>query len=82
MTFQTLTLILFLLGFVPHHVSRRILRSRRKGRRYVVRYQVYAIFWRLTVDCPRGGRATWRLSVPLIRRLADAVWAAVRKLLD
>ena len=82
MSLDSISLVLFALGFVPWHVSRRVVRSRRQGQRYLVRYQVIAVFWRLTVDCPAHGRHSWRLTVPLVRRLADAVWAATRSLID
>lgn len=82
MSIENISLILFALGFVPWHVSRRVVRSRRKGQRYLVRYQVSAMFWRLTVDHPAHERCNWRLTVPLVRRLADAVWAATRSLID
>ncbi len=82
MSLESVSLVLFTLGFVPWHASRRIVRSRRKGQRYLVRYQVNAIFWRLTVDHPAHGSCAWRLTVPLVRRLADAVWAATRSLID
>lgn len=77
----TLTLTLLVLGLAPHHISRQVVRSRRVGARRFVRYQVQALFWRLTIDCPPRGRRRWRLTVPAIRRLADAVWAALRSLI-
>ncbi len=90
MNFDALTLILLVLGFIPHHLSRTVIpsqrssqrsgRSRRSGR--LVRYQIHALFWRLTIDCPAHGRRRWRFTLPVIRRLADAVWAALRSLLD
>ena len=81
MNLDTLTLTLLVLGFTPHHISRRVVHSRRIGERRFVRYQVQALFWRLTIVCPPRGRRRWRLSVPAIRRMADAVWAALRSLL-
>jgi hypothetical protein len=70
-------------GFIPWWVSRRMTETRVRGRhRTDVEWRVQAIFWRLTVRRPGRGRRSWQLSVPLIRRLADAVWAAVRKLVQ
>lgn len=74
MNLETMTLILLALGCLPYRLSRyQCGRTRR--------WQVEALFWRL--HCERQGRngRTWRLTVPAIRRLADAVWAALRQLL-
>lgn len=82
MTPETMTLILLIAGLIPWHISRRTT-GRRPNQR--TRWQVYAIFWRLTLERPQRrnrGRTTWRLTIPLIRRLADAVWTAVRQLVD
>ncbi len=80
MTLETLTLILLITGLIPWHISRRTVGRRPHLR---TRWQVYAIFWRLIVERPQGRgrqRANWRLTVPLIQCLADAVWTALRKL--
>lgn len=70
-------------GFIPWWVSRRVTEIRVRGRRRTnVEWRVQALFWRLTVQRARPGRHSWQVSVPLIRRLADAVWAAVRKLVQ
>lgn len=82
MTLETLTLILLVLGLTPHCISRSILRSRRPGRRYLVRYQVHALFWQLTIDRPRRGRSAWRFTVPAIQRLSASIWEALRKLVQ
>lgn len=82
MTLETLTLILLVAGLIPWHISRRTVG---RGPRLRTHWQVYALFWRLTVDRPRRrGRqpTTWRLTVPLIRRLSDAVWAALHRLME
>jgi hypothetical protein len=65
MTLETLTLILLVAGLIPWHISRRTV-----GRRpnLATRWQVYALFWRLTI--------------PLIQRLSDAIWAALRRLVE
>lgn len=81
MNIQTLTITLLVLGFTPHHISRRVVRSCRLGERRYIRFQIHAIFWRLTIDCPARGPRRWRLTIPAIRRLADAVWAALRNLI-
>lgn len=82
MTLETLTLILLVAGLIPWHISRRTV-----GRRpnLATRWQVYALFWRLTVERPQGrSRRTvaWRLTIPLLPRLSDAIWAALRQLVQ
>lgn len=74
MNVETMTLILLALGCLPYRLSRY-----QRGR--TRRWQVDALFWRLQVE--RRGRSLrlWRLTAPAIRRLADAVWAALRQLL-
>jgi len=73
---------LIVAGFIPWWVSRGVTETRVRGqRRTNVEWRFQAIFWRLTVCRPGRGRLSWRLSVPLIRRPADAIWAAVRKLM-
>jgi hypothetical protein len=61
-------------GFVPYHVERQCLAC---GSR---KLEVRALFWSLRVHWRRSGRHDWKLSVPLIERLRDAVWAAVTRL--
>lgn len=61
-------------GFVPYRIERRCLAG---GSR---RLEVRALFWSLRVHWRRSGRLDWKLSVPLIERLRDAVWAAVTRL--
>lgn len=80
MTLETLTLILLVAGLIPWHISRRPI-----GRRpnLAMRWEVYALFWRLTIERPARRsrrRAAWRLTIPLIQRLSDAIWAALRRL--
>ena len=67
-------------GCLPYLVRRQVVVVRR-GRRpaTVVRWQVRAIFWRLTLERPVRGRATWVVTVPLIEHLRKAVWAALRQ---
>lgn len=82
MILETLTLILLVAGLIPWHISRRTV-----GRRpnLATRWQVYALFWRLTVERPqrRSRRPlTWRLTIPLIPRLSDAIWDALRRLVE
>jgi hypothetical protein len=82
MTLETLTLILLIAGLIPWHISRRTV-----GRRpnLATRWQVYALFWRLTVERSQRRsrrRVSWRLTVPLIQRLSDAIWAALRRLVE
>lgn len=79
MNLDPLTLFLLLaLGFIPWRVSRRTLGRRP---RLHTRWQFDALFWRLTVTRTRGRRqADLRLTIPLIQRLAAAVWAALRSL--
>jgi hypothetical protein len=82
MTLETLTLILLVAGLIPWHISRRTV-----GRRpnLAIRWQVYALFWRLTVERPQRRshqHATWRLTIPMIQRLSDAIWAALRRLVE
>lgn len=80
MTLETLTLILLVAGLIPWRISRRTVGRRPHLR---TRWQVYALFWRLTVERPqRRGRATWQLTVPLIQRLAGAIWSALRRLVE
>lgn len=67
-------------GCLPYLVRRQavvVRRGRRQGT--VVRWQVRAIFWRLTLERPVRGRATWVVTVPLIEHLRKAVWAALRQ---
>ncbi len=72
---------LIVAGFIPWWVSRRMVETRVRGRRRTnVTWRVQAIFWRLTVRRVKPGRHAWQVSVPLIRRSADAIWAAARKL--
>ena len=61
-------------GFVPYRIERRCLAG--GGRKLEIR----ALFWTLMVHWRRSGRHDWKLSVPLIERLRDAVWAAVTRL--
>jgi hypothetical protein len=62
-------------GFVPYHIEKKCLT---RGRRLLV---VRALFWSLTVQSTGWGRSrTWKLRVPLIERLRDAIWAAVDRL--
>lgn len=44
-----------------------------------MRWQVQAIFWRMTLERPARGWATWVVTVPLIQHLRKAVWAALRQ---
>ena len=73
--------VLLGVGCAPYLVRRHMV-VRRRGRRQevVVRWQVQAIFWRLTLERPVRGRATWTVTVPLIQHLSKAVWAALRQL--
>ena len=74
---------LIIAGFIPWWVSRRITETRVRGRRRTdMEWRFQAVFWRLTVRRPGRGHRSWQLSVPLIRRMADAIWAAVRKLVQ
>ena len=57
-----------------------VVRVGRKRQR-LLRLEVRAIFWRLMVERPPRGRVAWRLRVPLIERVQQAVWAAVQGLL-
>lgn len=67
-------------GCAPYLVRRQVV-VRRRGRRQevVVRWQMQAIFWRLTLERPARGRAMWVVTVPLIQHLRKAVWAALRQ---
>ena len=67
-------------GCLPYLVRRQgvvVRRGRRQGT--VVRWQVRAIFWRLALERPVRGRATWVVTVPLIEQLRKGVWAALRQ---
>ena len=74
--------ILVGMGCLPFWINRRVVvvRVGRKRRR-LLRLEVRAIFWRLTVERPPRGRVAWRLRVPLIEHVPQAVWAAVQGLL-
>ena len=73
MTVEQMTIALLVLGLVPLYISRSAVR----GKRSQVYWQIHATFWRLTIHSSRPGRKTWKLTVPLIRRLASAIWAAL-----
>jgi len=63
------------LGFIPYHIEKKCLT---RGRRLLV---VRALFWSLTVQSTgRSRRRTWKLRIPLIERLRDAIWAAIDRL--
>jgi hypothetical protein len=69
-------------GCLPWWISRRVVTVRvGRRRRHLLRLEVRAIFWQLTVERPPRGRVAWRLRVPLIERVQQAVWAAVQGLL-
>ena len=69
-------------GCLPWWVSRRVVTAGAgRRRRRLLRLEVRAIFWRLVVEQPPQGRVAWRLHVPLIERLQQAVWAALQGLL-
>jgi hypothetical protein len=76
MTIEQLTIILLILGLIPLQISRRIVR----GKSYQIEWQILATFWRLTVNRPSKGRVTWRFTMPVIERLASAIWAALSDL--
>ncbi len=75
MNLETMTIILLALGCLPYRLSRY-----QRGR--TRRWQVEALFWHLWVERQGRGRQAWRLTVPAVRRLADAIWAALRQLLS
>lgn len=78
---ETLLWVLLTLGCVPWQVSCSEHHLRHRRHVYVI-WQVRAVFWSLTVKRRVGGqRQTWMLRVPLILRLSNAVWAALRKML-
>lgn len=63
-------------GVIPYRIERRWLAQ---GIRTL---EIRALFWSLAVRRQRQGRRDWKLSVPLIERLRDAVWAALMRLRD
>jgi len=77
MTFGSLTIILLVLGLLPFHISCRTVGGKRPQRRW----QIYATFWRLMVNCPAKGHKSWRFTAPLIQRLISAIWAALDELI-
>lgn len=83
MNAEVLMWVLIAAGMVPWWVSRRVAETGRGRRRRVeVEWRMRALFWRLTVRRVGRARPSWQLSIPLISRLADAVWSAVRKLVQ
>lgn len=82
MNTEVMMWILVGVGFLPFWINRRVVTVRvGRRRRRLLRLEVRAIFWRLTVERPSRGRVAWRLRVPLIERVQQAVWAAVQGLL-
>jgi hypothetical protein len=79
MTIETLTLILLVAGLVPYHVSRTV---ERYGANRRVYWQVRAVFWLLTIARPTRGRSSWCFTMPLIQKLATAIWKALRHLVS
>jgi hypothetical protein len=61
-------------GLVPYRVARKHLAG---GVRIL---EVRALFWSLNVRLRRSGRHDWRVYIPLVEQLRDAVWAAVMRL--
>jgi hypothetical protein len=68
--------IWIVVGLLPYRVKWQSLTNG------VCTLEMRALFWSLAVRLRRSGRHDWKLSVPLIERLRDAVWAAVMRLHD
>lgn len=81
MNVEWMVWVLIGLGCVPWLVQRTVT-ARRGHRRVDVVWDVRALFWSLTIRRQRRGGTSWRFTAPLIRRLSDAVWAALRKLIE
>ena len=62
------------IGLAPYRIERRWTR----GRTHIT--EMEALFWALTIQRRPGGRRDWTLTVPLLKRLRSAAWAAVEKL--
>lgn len=70
----------FVLGFIPYWTERAVIR-------HGWQLDVRALFWTLTLSRRsfkrgrrRWTRTTWRLRLPFIEKLRQAVWAAVMSL--
>jgi hypothetical protein len=62
------------MGVVPYSIKCKHLRG---GVRTV---EMRALFWSLSVRLRRSGRHDWRVYVPLVEQLREAVWAAIMRL--
>lgn len=61
-------------GMVPYSIKRKHLKG---GVRTV---EMRALFWSLNVRLRRSGRHDWRVYIPLVEQLREAVWAAILRL--
>lgn len=74
--------LLVLVGCVPYVVQRQVIPVRGRGRRrWTVRWEVRAHFWRLTMERTARGQVNWRVAVPLVEWLKAKIWAAVREVI-
>jgi hypothetical protein len=69
-------LISLILGILPYWIRR----THETGGEWTL--TINALFWSLTIHRRWDGRRDWTLRVPLINKLADAIWAAIMRLRD
>lgn len=79
MTFTELMLFFILLGFLPWRISHYVKGYRK---RYQICWQIYAIFWQLTLALTPQGHSSLRFTVPLIQRLSTTIWSSLDKLTE
>jgi hypothetical protein len=76
MTLEQLAMFL-LLGFLPWHIHCESTPSKK----HRIHWRIYALFWRLMITHRKNGQKSWSFSMPLVKRLASSVWAALHELL-
>ena len=62
-----------LVGLIPYHGSWQLVRGERV-------LEMQAWFWSVEVRLRQQRGCQWTFCVPMIKRLRDAVWAAVKSL--
>lgn len=62
--------IWLVLGIIPYYVNKQPMRNG-----WIL--QIRTLFWSFEIHYQRLSQNQWTLRVPLIKRLGDAVWAAI-----
>lgn len=80
MTTEQIVLCLLVLGCLPWKFCKDSIRLSKPHRRVrQVEIEIRAVFWQLLVVRRGNMTVTVRIHVPLIQRLQDAIWAALRQ---